>query len=229
MWASDLKTGLLGTPCSGEAQRRVGHGRCPPVSILCFVTDQGSGFRENGLRWMLWLAPAGLLGGIKLEAYRQSRQPQTFSLLPSVFWDIGSLCLKGLRRPFIRLLRRQTQRKTLWHPCGQLLWQRHTQHVRRCGVKVTTASRVTGLWRPPLSWVLYCFVAPSLKCQLRPHGRGSEELLLHSRGAACRLHFQRTSRKTLLLNEGVCRAPTGFGDPVRTRRSMTRSPPGTRV
>ena len=31
-------------------------------------------------RWMLWLAPAGLRGGFKLEAYHQSRQPQTFFL-----------------------------------------------------------------------------------------------------------------------------------------------------
>ena len=29
---------------------------------------------------MLWLAPAGLRGGMKLEAYHQSRQPQPFSL-----------------------------------------------------------------------------------------------------------------------------------------------------
>ena len=29
---------------------------------------------------MLWLAPAGVRGGIKLEACRQSRQPQPFSL-----------------------------------------------------------------------------------------------------------------------------------------------------
>ena len=31
---------------------------------------------------MLWLAPAGLQGGLKLEAYHQSRQPQYFSLSP---------------------------------------------------------------------------------------------------------------------------------------------------
>ena len=31
---------------------------------------------------MLWLAPAGLRGGSKLEAYHQSRQPQYFSLSP---------------------------------------------------------------------------------------------------------------------------------------------------
>ena len=29
---------------------------------------------------MLWLAPAGLRGGLNLEAYHQSRQPQSFSL-----------------------------------------------------------------------------------------------------------------------------------------------------
>ena len=41
---------------------------------------------------MLWLAPAGLRGGLKLEAYHQSRQPAILlSLWPSVFWDFGSL------------------------------------------------------------------------------------------------------------------------------------------
>ena len=42
--------------------------------------DQG---REKWLltsRWMLWLAPAGLRGGLKLEAYHQSRQPHSFFL-----------------------------------------------------------------------------------------------------------------------------------------------------
>ena len=68
---------------------------------------------------MLWLAPAGLRGGAKLEAHHRSRQPQSFSLLPSVFWDFGSLYRKALRRPWCRLLR-----------------QRQTQQVRRCGVTV---------------------------------------------------------------------------------------------
>ena len=40
---------------------------------------------------MLWLAPAGLRGGLKLEAYHQSRQPHTLSLSPSMLWDFGSL------------------------------------------------------------------------------------------------------------------------------------------
>ena len=34
-------------------------------------------------RWMPWLAPAGLRGGLKLEAYRRSRQPQSFFLCGS--------------------------------------------------------------------------------------------------------------------------------------------------
>ena len=34
-------------------------------------------------RWMLWLATAGLRGGLKLEAYHQSRQPQSFFLCGS--------------------------------------------------------------------------------------------------------------------------------------------------
>ena len=50
---------------------------------------------------MLWLAPAGLRGGLKLEAYHQSRQPQIFlSLWPSLFWDFGSL-FRTLRRHFL--------------------------------------------------------------------------------------------------------------------------------
>ena len=38
------------------------------------------------LRWTQWLAPAGLRGSIKLEAYHQSRQP-----FPLMLWDFGSL------------------------------------------------------------------------------------------------------------------------------------------
>ena len=42
--------------------------------------DQGTEKWLLTFRWMPWLAPAGLRGGLKLEAYRQSRQPQSFFL-----------------------------------------------------------------------------------------------------------------------------------------------------
>ena len=42
--------------------------------------DQGTEKWLLTFRWMLWLAPAGLRGGLKLEAYHQSRQPQSFFL-----------------------------------------------------------------------------------------------------------------------------------------------------
>ena len=47
---------------------------------FCVVTDQGTEKWLLTSRWMLWLAPAGLRGGLKLEAYHQSRQPQSFFL-----------------------------------------------------------------------------------------------------------------------------------------------------
>ena len=42
--------------------------------------DQGTEKWLLTSRWMLWLAPAGLWGGLKLEAYLQSCQPQSFFL-----------------------------------------------------------------------------------------------------------------------------------------------------
>ena len=42
--------------------------------------DQGTEKWLLTFRWMLWLAPAGLRGGLKLEAYHQRRQPQSFFL-----------------------------------------------------------------------------------------------------------------------------------------------------
>ena len=50
---------------------------------------------------MLLLAPAGLRGGLKLEAYHQSRQPQSFFLCGPVFWDFGSL-FRTFRGHFLR-------------------------------------------------------------------------------------------------------------------------------
>ena len=84
------------------------------------------------------LAPAGLRGGVKLEAYHQTHQPQSFSLLPSVFWDFGSLYLKALRRHSRQLLRPRHSAlvKTLRRLWCRLLRQRQTQQVRSCGVRV---------------------------------------------------------------------------------------------
>ena len=42
--------------------------------------DQGTEKWLLTSRWMLWLAPARLRGGLKLEAYHQSCQPQSFFL-----------------------------------------------------------------------------------------------------------------------------------------------------
>ena len=50
------------------------------TKVLSVVMDQGTEKWLLTSRWMLWLAPAGLRGGIKLEAYHQSRQPQPFFL-----------------------------------------------------------------------------------------------------------------------------------------------------
>ena len=48
--------------------------------VISVVTDQGTEKWLLTFRWMLWLAPAGLRGGLKLEAYLQSRQPLSFLL-----------------------------------------------------------------------------------------------------------------------------------------------------
>ena len=41
---------------------------------------------------MLWLAPAGLRGGLKLEAYHQSRQPQSLFLCGPRFSGTSDRC-----------------------------------------------------------------------------------------------------------------------------------------
>ena len=70
---------LVGTPCSGEAQRYVGHGRCPPVLVLYFVTDQGSHFVMGavlGLRIVVPEASQRPCG--RLLRQRQYVSSQTF-------------------------------------------------------------------------------------------------------------------------------------------------------
>ena len=66
-------------------QRRTTQGQPRPElrdasPVPCVVTDQGTEKWLLTFRWMLWLAPAGLRGGLKLEAYHQSRQPQSLFL-----------------------------------------------------------------------------------------------------------------------------------------------------
>ena len=66
---------------------------------------------------MLWLAPAGLRGGLKLEAYHQSRQPQSFFLCgprcsgtsDRCSVRLGVISHALLRQPYLRL-----------HRCGDL-------------------------------------------------------------------------------------------------------------
>ena len=64
---------------------------------------------------MLWLAPAGLRGGMKLEAYHQSRQPQPFSLCGPLRSGTSVRSTRGVaasfsfyalsRQPYLRLCR----------------------------------------------------------------------------------------------------------------------------
>ena len=53
-------------------------------------------------RWMLWLAPDGLRGGLKLEAYHQSRQPQSFFLCGPRCSGTSDRCSGRCRVIFLR-------------------------------------------------------------------------------------------------------------------------------
>ena len=101
------------------------------MTICGPVRRDGSGHRENCgelCDGMLWLAPAGLRGGIKLEAYHQSRQPLPFSLsaAPGLL-GFGSL-FRMLRRPSGQLLRQRqcSPHQTLRRLFHQLLRQRQS-------------------------------------------------------------------------------------------------------
>ena len=59
------------------------------------VMDQGTEKWLLTFRWMLWLAPAGLRGGLKLEAYHQRRQPQTLFLCGPRCSGSSVLCIRG--------------------------------------------------------------------------------------------------------------------------------------
>ena len=81
-------------------------------------------------------------------------------------------------------------------------------------------SRVTELSCSLGSVFLRCSIAQVPASSLT--GEVQKNFTCTLRGVAGRLHFLRTSRKTLLLKEGVCRALTRFGVPVQSRRSITR-------
>ena len=84
--------------------------------------------------------PARLRGGIKLEAYHQSRQPHSFSLFPLMFWDFGSL-YQGVVASFWPAVAAVAFLQTLRRPWCQLLRQWPTQQYRRCGVRMCLQSR----------------------------------------------------------------------------------------
>ena len=66
---------------------------------------------------MLWLAPAGLRGGLKLEAYHQSRQPQSFFLCGPRCSGTSDRCSGRLGVISHALLRQPYLRP---HRCGDL-------------------------------------------------------------------------------------------------------------
>ena len=90
---------------------------------------------------MLWLAPAGLRGGIKLEAYHQSRQPLPFS--PCGPWCSGTSVrstrdvllrqpyLRPRRRPWLRVAAQASRTSHSGCSCSS----------RRCGVMYHVLSR----------------------------------------------------------------------------------------
>ena len=84
------------------------------------MMDQGTERWLLTFRWMLWLAPAGLRGGLKLEAYHQSRQPQSFSLCgPRCFWDFGSW-FRTFRGHFSRAVAAAVSSSTSLRPTSAL-------------------------------------------------------------------------------------------------------------
>ena len=74
------------------------------------MTDLGTESCLLTSRWMLWLAPAGLRGGLKLEAYHQSRQQQSLFLCGPRCSGTSDRCSGRfgfishalLRQPFLR-------------------------------------------------------------------------------------------------------------------------------
>ena len=132
------------------------------TQVLFVVTELGTERCFLTSRWMLWLAPAGLRGGLKLEAYHQSRQPQSFFLCRPRCSGTSDRCSGGLGVISYALLR---QPYLCPHRCGDLGFvSRHTpaEHripdvlaapdveassgrvffsERRCGVTVCLQSR----------------------------------------------------------------------------------------
>ena len=135
---------------------------------------------------MLWLAPAGLRGAIKLEAYRQSRQQPSFSLLPFVFWDFGSLYLKALRRPRCCLPRQlqPSPPRRLRHWWCDISWAcsrwTHTE-FSGCGASETrrnqtsTSGSLCENRGDPQVWIPGKVRGPRLEHQLPARGRKTDK------------------------------------------------------
>ena len=81
------------------------------------MTDLGTERCLLTSRWMLLLAPAGLRGGLKLEAYHQSRQPQSFFLCGPRCSGTSDRCSGRLGVISYALLRQPYLRP---HRCGDL-------------------------------------------------------------------------------------------------------------
>ena len=90
-------------------------------------------------RWMLWLAPAGLRGGLKLEAYHQSRQPHSLSLSPSLFWD-SVPCIRS---------RESAGHMVMYFVTGQMVGDRRSPGATILGVEVVYFLRQPSLPGPP--------------------------------------------------------------------------------
>ena len=132
------------------------------------MTDLGTESCLLTSRWMLLLAPAGLRGGLKLEAYHQSRQPQSFFLCgprcsgtsDRCSGRLGVISYALLRQPYIRPHRCcnlgfESRRKPTGHRIPDVLaapdveascvtsccGRREPFSERRCGVTVCLQSR----------------------------------------------------------------------------------------
>ena len=123
---------------------------------------------------MLWLTPAGLRGGKKLEAYHQSRQPQPFSLSVSlgvlglrivvqdVAASLGPAVAAAANRFFCRrcgvLLPGSALRDGCMHVLGlwivvpEALRLRQRMLSRLCGVSWVSCRGSGGLWSIFLFW-----------------------------------------------------------------------------
>ena len=151
------------------------------------MTDLGTERCLLTSRWMLWLAPAGLRGGLKLEAYHQSRQPQFFFLCgPRCFWDLGSW-FRTFRGQFSRAVAAAVSSSTsprrprlcVAAQASRTSHSRCSCSFRRCGVLYHVMSRQACL----LSTVPQDVAASQYVCR-----RGADNLTLR-RLLASRCHW----------------------------------------